>query len=94
MKVIVTRHQALLEFLKEKGVITGEEPVVTHVSDPGQIRGCHVIGVLPLALAAEAASVTEVTLALPPELRGKELNIEEMRKHAGPIVTYRVTRVQ
>lgn len=94
MKVIVTRHQALLEFLKEKGVITGEEPVMTHVGDPGQIRGREVVGVLPLSLAAEAASVTEVALNLPPELRGKELCLEEMHKYAGPIVTYKVTRVQ
>jgi hypothetical protein len=40
-----------------------------------------------------AESVTEVTLNLPPELRGKELTVEEVRKHLKGLTTYRVEEV-
>ena len=85
--VVVTRHPALVELLRERGLVTGEEPVVSHAT-PDQVRGRHVIGVLPLALAAEAASVTEIPLSLAPEDRGKELPVERLREVAGESRTY------
>lgn len=86
--IIVTRHPALVEHLAEQGY-TGK--VVAHATDD-DVRGQHVVGVLPLRLAALAASVTEVPLNLPPELRGVELTLEQVRAYAGEPVTYRVTR--
>ena len=91
-RVVVTRHPALVEFLRELGLITGDEPVVTHAA-PNDVQGKHVIGVLPLALAALAASVTEVPLALEPGDRGKELYVERLREIAGAPVTYRVRKL-
>ena len=85
--IIITRHPALVQLLAERGIIDGTEAVVAHAS-PEDVRGRHVIGVLPLSLAAMAASVTEVPLSLAPEDRGKELDIQRLREVAGDAVTY------
>lgn len=90
--VVVTRHSALVEYLTELGVVPTGAEVVTHATAE-QVRGRHVFGVLPLHLAAEAASVTEVTLRVPAELRGVELTLEQVRQFAGPLVEYKVSRV-
>ena len=90
--VVVTRHPALVEYLTELGVVPAGTEVVTHATAE-QVRGRHVFGVLPLHLAAEAASVTEVTLHVPAELRGVELTLEQVRQFAGPLVKYKVSRV-
>ena len=90
--VVVTRHAALVEYLTELGVVPAGTEVVTHATVE-QVRGRHVFGVLPLHLAAEAASVTEVTLRVPAELRGVELTLEQVRQFAGPLTTYKVSRV-
>jgi hypothetical protein len=88
--VIVTRHAALVEVLAEDYGYVG--PVISHAT-ADDVRGKCVVGVLPLHLAAVAESVTEVTLNLPPELRGKELTVEEVRKHLKGLTTYRVEEV-
>lgn len=90
--VVVTRHAALVEYLAELGVVPQGTPVVSHAT-PADVQGRHVYGVLPMHLAAEAALVTEVPLALPAELRGQELSMEQVRQYAGKPVTYRITRV-
>lgn len=90
--VVVTRHPALVAFLVEKQLVTGEPKVIAHAT-PEDVHGKHVIGVLPMHLACLAASVTEVPLALPAELRGQELSIEQMRQFSGVPVTY-VVRTQ
>ena len=80
-QVVVTRHPALVEYLREEGVIDETTEIIEHAS-PDDVRGRHVIGVLPHHLSAEAASVTEVPLNLPPELRGQELTVEQVRQYA------------
>jgi hypothetical protein len=45
-----------------------------------EITGKDVIGVLPHSLSCLCNSFTEVPLRLPPELRGQELTIEDLRK--------------
>lgn len=87
--IVVTRHPPLVALLRERGLIGEDAIILPHVT-PDQVRGQHVIGVLPLALAARAASVTELPLALTPEDRGKELSIDRLRQIAGDPVTYRV----
>ena len=86
--VVVTRHAALLELLRERGIIDGTERVIPHVDNPDDIAGAHVIGVLPLRLAARAACVTEIPLNLSADDRGKELTIERMREVAGEATTF------
>ena len=91
--VVVTRHPGLLEVLREKGVIPQDcQDYYSHAS-PELVRGRDVVGVLPLHLAAEANSVTEVALNLPPEARGRELTADEVRKYMTGVHTYKVTRI-
>ena len=87
--VVVTRHPALVELLRERSIIGEGARVIEHAS-PEEIKGKHVIGVLPLALAALAESVTEIPLKLTPEMRGKELDLDTLREIAGPAITYKV----
>jgi len=91
-ELIVTRHPALVELLQEWGIIEGEPKVIAHAT-PEEVAGRHVIGVLPLRLAALAASITEVSLSLPVEMRGRELTLEELRQYAGEPRTYTVREV-
>ena len=85
--VIVTRHKALLEYIVMHRLAPDDAVILTHV-DAEAIRGKHVIGVLPLHLAAEAAKVTEIPMNIPSELRGQELTLEQMDVVAGMPVTY------
>jgi len=87
--IVVTRHPALVAFLREEGLVDDRTPVVTHATAE-TVAGKHVIGVLPYFLAAEAASFTEATLRLPPELRGQELTVDQVREHLAGLTTYRV----
>lgn len=87
--LIVTRHPALKSFLVEKGVATQDTPCVPHAC-PADVQGKHVAGVLPLHLAALCASFTTVELALPLELRGRELSLADMQMYCKGLRTYRV----
>jgi hypothetical protein len=89
--LVVTRHPGLVEFLMERGLCTPEVTVIPHAS-PEDVRGKHVCGVLPHSLSCLCESFTEVPLALPLELRGVELSLEQVRQYAGEPVTYIVRR--
>jgi putative CRISPR-associated protein (TIGR02620 family) len=90
--VIVTRHPALVALLRERGLIPDGVRIIDHAT-PADVRGQHVIGVLPLSLAALARTVTEIPLAITPEMRGTELDLETLRRIAGEAVTYTVTQM-
>lgn len=92
-KVIVTRHVALIAYWIESGLACVSTPVLTHVSEPEQIAGKHVLGVLPLHLASAAVSVTELQLTVPPELRGVELTLPQLRQYSAGHATYIVSRL-
>lgn len=65
-------------------------PVVWH-GTAEDVRGKHVVGVLPLHLACLAASVTEVALPdLRPDQRGKEVTPDEMDAAGARLVRYTV----
>lgn len=88
--VIITRHPALIEHIRQTMPDVADAEVLTHVDDPDQVRYAHVIGVLPLHLAAEADLITEIPLALDLHDRGKELSLERLREIAGEPRTYTV----
>lgn len=90
--VVVTRHPALVEYLREQGVIGKDARVIEHAS-PDDVKGRIVIGILPLHLACLAKEVWEVPLAVPAELRGQELTLGQVRQFANPIRKYRVELV-
>ncbi len=92
--VIVTRHPALVQLLREDYPEVIQPPghpepeLLPHVVFPEQIRGRQVVGVLPLHLAALALCVVEVPLALQLEDRGTELSVERLREIAGKPTCY------
>lgn len=89
MNVIITRHAGLLEWLKLHGVDT--DRVVTGNATVEDVRGADVYGILPLWLAAEANSVTEVSMpGLPFEMRGKEYSAAQMDEWGAHLVRYEV----
>ena len=90
--LVVTRHQGLVEYLLERGIITRDVPVISHAT-PDQVRGKDVIGVLPPHLSCLTRSVTKIPLNLTPQMRGMELSVDDVRKIAGPARTYYVTEV-
>lgn len=90
--IVVTRHVALVEFLRECRVIDSNTPILSHATSD-DVRGKNVIGVLPMHLAALCKTVVEIPLNIPPELRGKELTLEQVRQYAGNAVVYAVTIV-
>jgi putative CRISPR-associated protein (TIGR02620 family) len=69
--IIVSRHRPLVEWLNQHG-ITGD--IIEHVTDPAVLDGADVFGILPLHLAARAASVTEVSMP--------NLTLEQRQKNA------------
>lgn len=93
MKLVITRHAALVDYLVEIGLVTdGDYEVVAHAT-PEVVKGKDVIGILPHSLSCLTNSFTEVPMVLPPELRGVELTVEQMRQYAQAPVTYKVTKL-
>ena len=87
--IIVTRHPALIEYLKEVGLADQNTEILEHAT-PQNVMGKHVCGVLPHSLSCLTASFTEIPLSLPAELRGVDLALEQIRQYAGKAVTYTV----
>ena len=85
--VIVTRHPALVEYVREIGLADNETEVVAHAT-PENIKNKFVCGVLPHSLSCLTSSFTEIPLSIPAELRGIELSVAQIRQYAGPPVTY------
>lgn len=91
IEIVVTRHPALVAVLRERGMVPDGVTVIAHAT-ANDVRGRHVLGVLPLALAAEAASLTEITMDLPPTARGRELTGDEIRQYMTGVTRYIVRR--
>lgn len=97
-KIVVTRHPALVEYLLEIGLIrSGQYDVIEHVDDQHPVAGRHVIGVLPLHLAVQCLSVTEVPLVLTREdretMQRGDLTLQRLREVAQEPRTYSVQRL-
>ncbi len=91
--IVITRHPALVEVLKELAPEVANAKVLAQAT-AADVAGKHVYGVLPLHLAALAEKVTTVTLIVPPELRGVELSVEQVRQFMSKdLATYRVEKL-
>ena len=73
--VIVTRHPALVQVLKELGYVG---KVIDHATLE-DVRNKVVVGVLPMYLASQTTLFGEISLTLTAEQRGKELSAQEVR---------------
>ncbi len=100
--IIITRHKPLIEWLNAAGisgpvyeqVVGDREPAAPNEIHLRDLQGTHVIGVLPLWIAASGpALVSEVAMPrLPLEarkrLQGGDFTIEEMDQWGAELVTY------
>jgi len=91
--VIVTRHSALVQYLREQGIVDDSVRVIPHATAE-DVRGKNVLGVLPHSLSCLTKTFTEIPLHLTPEMRGKELTLEDVRKVAGKPATYIVRKIE
>lgn len=90
MKVLVTRHPALVEYFSNNGLTF--DKVITHAS-PEDVTGNDVYGVLPFHLAALANTVTTIDMNLPAEMRGKELSLTDIETYFIGMSTYQVKKI-
>ena len=90
--IIVTRHEELRQYLVEIGYIAHDADTISHavVSD---IKGRHVIGKIPLALAAHCRSVTEIPMRLEESDRGKVISLRRLREVALSPQVFEVHRI-
>lgn len=88
--IIVTRHKGAIEWLRQQGI---EGKAISHAT-ADDVRCRKVYGNLPLHLAAEAASVTIISLPdLKPEQRGKDLSPDEMYAAGAHLESFEVRRI-
>lgn len=92
----ISRHPGAVQWAREHNI--GVDRKLAHL-DIDDIRpGDVVIGSLPVNLVAELtqrnARYLHLTLDLPPEWRGRELNIEQMRQCRARLEEYRVDKVE
>ena len=90
---LVSRHPGAVQWLSEE-LRVPEVQVMAHLDDTRFLPGDKVCGVLPIAWAAricaQGAEAHVLTIDLPPELRGRELNVEQLRAQGARLVRYEV----
>ena len=91
-KLVVTRYQNLVEYLKKLDLIDEDTKILSHARIE-DVQGKHVLGVLPYWLACHTAKFTEIKLRVPEEKRGKKLSIEEVEFYSLKPKSYKVIQV-
>lgn len=91
-KLVVTRYKSLVEYMRDLGLIDEDTRVIAH-AHPNDVKGKHVLGVLPYWLAAHAGKFTEIQIRVPSELKGKELTLEQVKFYSLEPKTYQITEV-
>lgn len=91
--VIVSRHQAAIQFVKEhlsaRGIDADKVPVIAQATD-ADVRGRDVYGNLPMHLAAVAWTVWVIEFDVPP--RGQEYTLDDMKQAGARLRSYTVRR--
>lgn len=91
----VSRHPGALHWADEEGIQVDE--LISHLDTAIITPGDQVIGSLPVNLAAEVCRrggrYLNLSLELTPELRGRELSVEQMRACGARLEEYRIERL-
>ena len=90
-KIIVSRHKGAVDFVREERPDFVDAEVRDSVSED-DVRGAHVIGNLPMYLAALCGRYEAIEFSGQPP-RGSEYGVDEMRAAGARIVEYRVSRL-
>jgi CRISPR-associated protein Csx16 len=94
--LFVTRHPGAKDWAQQVGLHVDRQ--IDHIKMEEIREGDCVIGSLPVNLAAEVCNrggrYLHLSLDLPPELRGQELSVEQMRCCNARIEEYVVQRLE
>ena len=92
---LVTRHKGAVDWVRRNGVCV--DRLVDHLDVEEIARGDMVIGVLPFHLAARVcargARFFSLSLEVPPDYRGQELDADDLERFGARLEEYRVERV-
>ncbi len=92
-KYFVTRHKGAVEWARAQGI---EARHLEHLDVDIIKKGDHVLGTLPVSVAAEinfrGAHYFHLTLNLPPQMRGKELSVDDMVIAGAKLAEYEVRK--
>lgn len=91
-KLVVTRYPALVQYMKNIGLIDKDTKHISHANIK-DVKGKHVLGVLPYWLAAHCGKFTEIQLRVPSDRKGKELTLEEVEFYSLEPKTYEINEV-
>jgi hypothetical protein len=89
--VIVSRHQAAIDFIRANDARFLAAPVITGNATPDDVRGKHVAGNLPLSLASICDEVVAVEFTGAPP-RGAEYSAADMVAAGARLESYVVKR--
>ena len=88
----VTRHPGAVQWAADAGIQVADGGVVNSLDPERVMPGDRVVGTLPINLAARVvargAEYLHLALDLPPEVRGKELSLDEMRQYGARLERY------
>lgn len=93
MKLIVSRHPAVPEFVRKRLPEFADAVVLTEVT-PDQVQGNEVVGNLPAGLAALAARYIAVEFPPGRAPRGQEYSLRDMEEAGARLVEYQVRCVR
>lgn len=91
----VTRHEGALEWARNQGI---DARRLEHL-DMSMIKGGDLImGTLPVPLIADiclkGARYLHLSMTVPPELRGQELNAQDMERFGARLEEFNVQRIE
>ena len=92
-KLVVTRYQSLVEYMIKIELIDDKTKVITH-ANINDVKGKHVLGVIPYWLACHTKKFTEIQLRVPSERKGKTLSLEEVEFYSLEPKTYIIKEVK
>lgn len=90
MKVLVTRHETLVEYFSNMGITF--DKVIAHATAE-DVTDNDVYEILPLHLASLANTVTTIDMNLPVEMRGKELSLSDIETYFTGMSTYQIKKI-
>jgi hypothetical protein len=96
--IVVSKLQNLnlIAVLRERGIIDASTPITGRAAT-AEIKGRHVLGLLPNYLASMAASITEIPMRLTNDdyiaMQRKDLTLERTRAVVSNPVTYKVEQL-
>lgn len=90
MKVLVTRHETLVEYFSNMGITF--DKVIAHATAE-DVTDNDVYEILPLHLASLANTVTTIGMNLPVEMRGKELSLSDIETYFTGMSTYQIKKI-